>query len=169
VRYVRESATAADGSFGKVVLEGATNVDAVLLNEDTGLAVLFEAKVLSDISSHTSYDAARNQLARNVDVMLEANDTLADQLCRRRVESSFLVLITPEMFRAPGGRSSRLYGAKYDVYKSAAAALAADLPHRNAQPSDWRETARRMGWATWEDFRRVDAQCCLWLPGRPPA
>ena len=169
MRYVRESATASDGGFGKVVLEGATNVDAVLLNEDTGLAVLFEAKVLSDISSHTSYDAARNQLARNVDVMLEANDTLADPLCRRRVESSFLVLVTPEMFRAPASRSSRLYGVKYDLYKSDAAALAADLPHRNAQPSDWRETARRMGWATWEDFRRVDAQCCLWLPGRPPA
>ncbi|MEI6451097.1 MAG: hypothetical protein WCP98_14310 [Actinomycetes bacterium] len=40
MRYVRESATAADGSFDKVVLEGATNVDALLLlNEDTGLAV----------------------------------------------------------------------------------------------------------------------------------
>lgn len=169
VRYVRESATASDGGFGKVVLEGATNVDALLLNEDTGLAVLFEAKVLSDISSHTSYDAARNQLARNVDVMLEANDTLADPLCRRRVESSFLVLITPEMFRAPAGRSSRLYGVKYDVYKSDAAALVADLPHRNAQPSEWSETARRLGWATWEDFRRVDDRCCLWLPGRPPA
>jgi hypothetical protein len=84
VRYVRESATAADGSFDKVVLEGATSVDALLLNEDTGLAVLFEAKVLSDTSSHTSYDAARNQLARNVDVMLEANDTLADPVCGRR-------------------------------------------------------------------------------------
>jgi len=166
VRYVRESATAADGSFGKVVLEGATNVDALLLNEDTGLAVLLEAKVLSDISSHTSYDAARNQLARNVDVMLDANDTLADPLCRRRVESSFLVLLTPEMFRAPAGRSSRLYGAKYDVYKSDEAALAADLPHRNAQPSEWSETARRLGWATWEDFRRVDALCCNWLPDR---
>ncbi|MDY6857044.1 MAG: hypothetical protein SWO11_20525 [Thermodesulfobacteriota bacterium] len=35
---------------GKVNLEGATNVDAMLLNSKNGFAVIIEAKVLSDIS-----------------------------------------------------------------------------------------------------------------------
>ena len=39
----------------------------------TGVAVIFEAKVLSDISAHVTFDLARNQLARSIDVMLEAN------------------------------------------------------------------------------------------------
>ncbi len=166
VRYVRESAAAAAGGFRKVVLEGPTNVDALLLNENSGLAVLFEAKVLSDISSHTSYDAARSQLARYVDAMLESNERLAEPLCRRRPESSFLVLVTPELFRASMGRLSRLYGAKFDAYKSDAGALAADLPHREARRVEWREVTRRLGWATWEDYGRIDARCCSWLPAR---
>lgn len=47
-----------------------------------GVAVIFEAKVLSDISTHVTFDLARNQLARNIDVMLDANPTLAAGSCR---------------------------------------------------------------------------------------
>jgi hypothetical protein len=36
-----------------------------------GVAVIFEAKVLSDVSTHVTFDVARNQLARTIDVMLE--------------------------------------------------------------------------------------------------
>ena len=45
-------------------LEGTTRTDAMLLAAN-GVAVIFEAKVLSDISSHVTFDLARNQLARN--------------------------------------------------------------------------------------------------------
>ena len=41
----------------------------MLLNPATGLAVHFEAKVLSDIDTKTKHDALRNQLARNIDCM----------------------------------------------------------------------------------------------------
>lgn len=54
-------------------LEGATRADAMLLAPATGVAVIFEAKVLSDISTHVTFDLARNQLARSIDVMLEVN------------------------------------------------------------------------------------------------
>jgi hypothetical protein len=54
-------------------LEGATKADAMLIAPATGVAVIFEAKVLSDISTHVTFDLARNQLARNIDVMLEPN------------------------------------------------------------------------------------------------
>jgi hypothetical protein len=43
-----------------------------------------EAKVLSDISAHVTFDLARNQFARSTDVMLEANPTLAAPLSLRK-------------------------------------------------------------------------------------
>ena len=49
----------------------------MLLAPATGVAVIFEAKVLSDISTHVTFDLARNQLARSIDVMLEVNSALA--------------------------------------------------------------------------------------------
>ena len=47
----------------------------------TGVAVIFEAKVLSDISAHVTFDLARNQLARSIDVMLEANSARRPGAC----------------------------------------------------------------------------------------
>ncbi|MBK7552197.1 MAG: hypothetical protein IPI61_11225 [Syntrophaceae bacterium] len=52
-------------------LEGATHVDAMFLNLTNGFAWLIEAKVLSDISYSISFDNFRNQIARNIDVMIE--------------------------------------------------------------------------------------------------
>ena len=77
-------------------LEGATRADAMLLAA-TGVAVIFEAKVLSDISAHVTFDLARNQLARTIDVMLEANLALAAPLSLRKPERTFLVLLTPAL------------------------------------------------------------------------
>jgi hypothetical protein len=44
---------------------------AILLAPKTGVAVIFEAKVLSDVSTQVTFDAARNQLARTIDAMPE--------------------------------------------------------------------------------------------------
>jgi hypothetical protein len=52
-----------DSADGKVNLEGATNVDAILLNSKNGFAIIIEAKVLSDISYEITYDTMRNQIA----------------------------------------------------------------------------------------------------------
>lgn len=54
--------------------EGTTKVDALLVSA-TGVAVFFEAKVLSDVSSHVEYDITRNQLARLIDVSLQKNSS----------------------------------------------------------------------------------------------
>jgi hypothetical protein len=48
----------------------------VLLAPDTRLAVLFESKVLSDVPGGVEFDVLRNQIARNIDVMLEPNPRL---------------------------------------------------------------------------------------------
>jgi len=103
----------AGGSAG-ARLEGATKADAMLLAPETGVAVIFEAKVLSDISTHVTFDLARNQLARSIDVMLEVKPALAAPLSLRKPERTFLVLLTPALTQ-PGRAGdaiskSRLYG-----------------------------------------------------------
>lgn len=55
------------------------------------------ARVLSDISAHVTFDLARNQLARTIDVMLQASPALCAPLSLRKPERTFLVLLTPAL------------------------------------------------------------------------
>lgn len=95
-------------------LEGATKVDAMLLAPSTGVAVL------SDISTHITFDIARNQLARNIDVMLEEPKDRAYPLSQRRPTHTALVLVTPKILRdgADGEDRSRLYGWLMPAYRN---------------------------------------------------
>lgn len=149
---------AADSPPGKA-LEGPTHVDALVLNEDNGFAVMFEAKVLSDISYQVSYDVRRNQIARNVDVMLERNSDLSPPLNRRDPHRTLFVLLTPEVFRAYP--HSRLYGWLFRDYRSNPDALARDIPHRD--PEDWHRIVQRLAWLTWEDCKAILPEACPWL------
>jgi hypothetical protein len=140
-------------------LEGPTNVDALLINEGNGFAVVIEAKVLSDISYHITYDAMRNQVVRNVDVMLESNPNLCPPLNKRDPEKTLFLLLTPRLFK--NNPETRLYGYKLNDYKNDPKSLQKDLPHRNGV--NWTAISRRIGWLTWEDFRQVNSDCCNWL------
>lgn len=146
-------------------LEGATHVDALLISEATGFAVLFEAKVISDADSKISFDVMRNQLARNIDVMLDPNPRLQPPLHARRPERSCFVLLTPEVFKRHP--HSRLYGWLLPNYQSEPGALARDLPHRNESSEggglDWPALSQRLGWLTFEDCERIAPGTCSWL------
>ncbi len=146
-------------AHGKKNLEGPTHIDALLINSSNGFAVLVEAKVLSDISDQVTFDVARNQMARIIDVMLEKNDHLCEPLCKRIPERSLFLLLTPEMFKIHP--SHRLYGCKFSDYKKNQESLVDDLPHRRAL--NWLMIRRRLGWLTWEDFHRTNSDCCPWL------
>ncbi len=164
IPYLRERAEAAGTR-----LEGATKADAVLLAADTAVAVIFEAKVLSDISTHITFDVARNQLARIIDVMLEANPKLQDPLCRRDPGRTFMMLLTPAILRpvATGNAaSSRLYGWLMPAYQDPDSPLLQQhLPHRDHY--DLAEVANRLGWACWEDVRAILPGACSWLAAGP--
>ena len=153
-------------------LEGATRADAMLLAPATGVAIIFEAKVLSDISAHVTFDLARNQLARNIDVMLEANPALATPLSLRKPERTFLVLLTPALTQ-PGRAGdaiskSRLYGWLRPAYQDPDSPLLRQhLPHRDG--SELAEAAQRLGWASWEDCHSVAPGACPWLAATPSA
>lgn len=160
IPYVRDAASDAGER-----LEGPTHVDAMLLSETTGFAVLFEAKVISDADSKVSFDVMRNQLARNIDVMLDSNPTLQPPLPTRRPDRTCFVLLTPEVFkRYP---HSRLYGWLLPSYRTDPASLARDLSHRDGtgegEGVDWPELSRRLGWLTFESCERIAPGACSWL------
>ena len=153
-------------------LEGATRADAMLLARQTGAAVIFEAKVLSDISAHVTFDLARNQLARSIDVMLEANPALAAPLSLRQPERTFLVLLTPALTQpGPAGDAiskSRLYGWLMPAYQDPGSPLLRQhLPHRDG--AELAAAAARLGWASWEDCNAIAPGACPWLTAAPDA
>jgi hypothetical protein len=161
IPYLKEQAEAPGAR-----LEGATKADAMLLAPASQVAVIFEAKVLSDISTHVTFDLARNQLARSIDVMLEANPALPAPLSRRKPERTFLVLLTPALTQ-PGRAGdavskSRLYGWLMPAYQDPHSSLLSQhLPHRDSR--QLAEAAERLGWASWEDCHAVVPGACPWL------
>jgi len=138
-------------------LEGATSVDAVIVNVDNGFALLIEAKVLSDVSTTVSFDVFRNQIARNMDVMLEDGQG-PKRLAARKAKHSLFALLTPRCFQTRP--HSRLYGFLYEEYKRDPTTLARDLPHRD---ENWPSLARRLGWLTFEDVSEALPGACPWL------
>ena len=143
-------------------LEGATHVDAMFLNTTNGFAWLIEAKVLSDVSYSTSFDNFRNQIARNIDVMLDNTSQPGAGLERRDPEKSLFGLLTPAQFKV--SPSSRLYGWLMAEYESKPETLARDLSHRTGV--DWPLLSRRIGWVTFEDFEETRPGACPWLSNR---
>ena len=140
-------------------LEGPTKADALLISPDTGFAVVFEAKVISDISTGIQFDVMRNQLARSIDVMLDPNPQLRLPLCERLPARTCFVLMTPEIFRT--NPESRLYGWLLPAYQRDPALLQHHLPHR--QLAELESVPRRLGWLTWEDCNRLHPGACPWL------
>jgi len=149
----------------KKTLEGSTQVDALILNPDNGFNVLIEAKVLSDISIGITYDVVRNQIARNIDVMLASNKRLYNPLNKRNPKKSLFLLITPRIFK--DNPASRLYGYKIREYKDknkGVDALKRDLPNRTKEKLQ--NIPSRIGWLTWEDFKEVNNKCSPWSLGK---
>jgi hypothetical protein len=108
-------------------LEGRTHLDALLISPSTGFALHFEAKVLSDIDTKTTHDSLRNQLARNIDCLAAPTRGPHPVLEARDPDRSFIVMLTPELFRR--NWRSRLYGHLVREYMTDPAAIERDLPH----------------------------------------
>ena len=155
IPYVLDAAERANDR----TLEGATRADALILNCDNGFALIIEAKVLSDISPHTSFDSARNQLARNIDVMLEASTGMGPPLSCRSPARTLFALLTPAVFREKP--ESRLYGWLFQEYSRNPEALARDMPHREG--IDWGNIAQRIGWLTFEETEAILPGACPWI------
>ena len=139
-------------------LEGATHVDALFLNPSNGFAWLIEAKVLSDVSYSISFDNYRNQITRNLDVMLDNESRPGTGLDARDPDRSLFALLTPGGFK--GNPSARLYGWLIKEYRTDPTSLQRDLPHR--AEIDWDGLSRRIGLFTFEDVERTRPGTCNW-------
>jgi hypothetical protein len=150
--------------------ENSTPVDALLFAPETGVAVAFEAKVLSDAGYRGTYDAERNQIARIIDVLLEKPKAgKKPPLDRRKVKQSYFVLLTPAAFRPTkeGKHSgSRLYTWLMEEYRRPGGEL---LTHhlRHRRRADVVDASQRIGWVTWEDCRNILPASCRWLVEEP--
>ena len=133
-----------------------STIDAVLYNPDINFAALIEAKLLADLSVDTINDVCRNQMARNIDVMLESDDGKLNRIPERTV----IMLVTPEITKMDP--TSRLYGYKYIDYKNDADNIRNDLPHRKDDVR-LQNVGKRLGWTTWEECHRMSIKCCPWL------
>jgi len=169
IPYKIESGTNANGEFRKN-LEGPTNVDALIINTFNGFNIFIEAKVLSDISYDVSYDVFRNQIARNIDVMLTdykehyKKYSFKDNDVRLKMESnkSLFILLTPRIFKE--NPHSRFYGYKMESYKNTPLTLMADLTHRDdIEPSKWNDIKERISWLTWSNVHKINRRCCHWV------
>jgi hypothetical protein len=96
-------------------VEGHTEVDAVF--EGRGYLLFAEAKLGSDISANTTYDPDRNQIVRNIDVLLES--------CSARFPVFWLIAND----RGP----SRAYVQLMRSYREDPRGLLALLPHRSPE------------------------------------
>ena len=103
IRYVREQAKLHKENQP---LEGNTHADAFIQTDK--LVIFFEIKFTSDISYDTAFNPERNQLARLVDVGLEANKETGKQV--------LVILSTPRRFFE---KKSRLYYYKIAEYTHA--------------------------------------------------
>ena len=157
VPYLREAAKRSGNK-----LERPTKADALLISPDTGFTVLFEAKVVSDVSTGVQFDVLRNQIARTIDVMLDPNPQLQPPRSQRSPERTCYVLITPEIFHK--NPESRLYGWLLPAYQRDPALLHRHLPHR--QLADLESVPKRLGWLTWEACNRLHPGACPWLSAR---
>ncbi|MCB9173173.1 MAG: hypothetical protein H6589_01040 [Flavobacteriales bacterium] len=160
IPYIIEKTRNIKGDF-RSDLEGATNVDALIINSTNGFAIIIEAKVLSDISYQVSYDSIRNQIIRNIDVMLGENKNLATPLNKRIPDKSLFLLLTPKLYK--DNPRARLYGYAFRDYKNDFQTIQADLVHRNLDKDQCEKISSRIGWITWEDLKSVNNDCCKWL------
>jgi hypothetical protein len=133
IRYVREQAKLHKENQR---LEGNTHADAFIQTDK--LLIFFEIKFTSDISYDTTFNPERNQLARLVDVGLEANKETGKEV--------LVILSTPKRFFES---RSRLYYYKIKDYEDPKF-IHQDLPWRNID--EIRDNLLKVTWIPLENL-----------------
>ena len=116
-------------------VEGPTEVDVTI--ESDAFLIFIEAKLGSDISMNTTYDPHRNQIARNIDCLLEKAG---------QKTPAFWMLVRDE-------DPSRAYVQLVNAYRSDPGLLARDLPHR--RPEHLEGICQNLTILRWNDFTEL--------------
>jgi len=116
-------------------VEGVSEIDIVFsMQKQVGFV---EAKLNSDISMTTTYDPQRNQIARNIDCLLESAGD----------RTPFFWMLTAD--RGPG----RSYTQMIQEYREDPDVLVSALPHRS--PDVIQVVARNLTIVLWKDVLRI--------------
>jgi hypothetical protein len=114
-------------------VEGPSEIDIAFEHDE--FMVFIEAKLGSDISMSTTYDPQRNQIARNIDCLIDKAGARTP---------AFWLLARDE-------EPSRAYVQLMNSYRRDPSLLARELPHRNPETLDL--IARNLTILRWSDFR----------------
>lgn len=154
--------------------EGNTNMDVYMevLCEKSRVAIIIEAKFLSDISYQIKYNPVRDQIVRNIDcgisMLLHEDRDDKDQKKYEKIDDFYFLLLTPGVFRPEkfgpkvssllnpfGPDSSRLYCYKMQDYKDSYH-LKNALPHRQDYSNiNWERISSNIGWLTFEEMLKA--------------
>ena len=116
-------------------VEGSSEIDIAF--EHDKFVVFIEAKLGSDVKMFTSHDPQRNQIARNIDCLIEnAGDRMP----------IFWLLVRDE-------EPARAYVQLMNGYKSDPSLLARDLPHRDVETLN--HIAQNLTIVLWSDFKEL--------------
>jgi len=118
-------------------VEGPSEIDITI--ESSDMLIFIEAKLGSDISMNTTYDPHRNQIARNIDCLLE---------CAGSRSAAFWMLVKDE-------DPARAYVQLMEAYRRDPGLLARDLSHRN--PEALQSICQNLTILRWSDFERIVA------------
>lgn len=162
VKYVNHHAKKKlEGGPGRDRWEGGTHSDArIIWGKELGHRRIYvEAKFLSDISVDTTYNVARNQIARNIeaglwDIARESFHPAKPSIDNEVIDRFWFLLATPAMFKRESP-AARLYGYIMNEYRTSPEALHRDLHHMKLPSSAYETISQRLGWVTWEDLRRI--------------
>ena len=143
----------------KAAWEGPTQVDTVAVwdHKLDRQRLYVEAKFTSDISKDVTYCSTRNQIARSIEAGLVDTSRamgLEEEITPEVIERFWFLLVTPRLYKVERPQS-RLYGFLMAEYMDDPTSLRRDLGHLGLDDDAWAAISSRIGWATWEDFRRV--------------
>ena len=116
-------------------VEGSSEIDVIF--DHSEFLVYAEAKLGSDISMDTKYDPERNQIARNIDCLLEN--------AGNRMPMFWLL--------ARDEGPERAYVQLMKSYRDDASLLARDLPHRD--PAALNVVVQNLTILLWNDFSEL--------------
>ena len=116
-------------------VEGDSEIDVIFRN--AAMTVFVEAKLGSDVSMRTTYDATRNQIVRNIDCLLDVSEGTVPMFWM--------------MVRDRG--KARSYVQLLRAYRTDIALLVRELPHRD--PRVLQHVANCLSLVLWSDFAKV--------------
>lgn len=119
-------------SLNPAPVEGESEIDVAFIAD--GLRIFVEAKLGSDISLRTTYDPERNQVARNIDCLIEAS---------HGEPALFWMFVRDKA-------ASRAYMQVVEEYRRNPAALARLLPHRD--PGELKRIVAGITVITWREL-----------------